>query len=189
MRTSGPIRRRGKRAELGTSLIELLMALALLSVGVLSHASLSLTNQRQCRANLEHRLAWEGLKSQVARLRSWPLTDCFAAFDGSLDNDPAGAPGSEFAIAGLQPSETAFGSEVGVVEWPTLQDAEGRFVIREDLDDADFGLPADLDGDGVIDSEPKDATYRRIPVRVVARWHGVYGEQSLSMTTWLGDLQ
>jgi hypothetical protein len=46
-------------------------------------------------------------------------------------------------------------------------------------------MPADLDGDGVIDDQPKDKTYIHLPVMVEVRWVGQLGPQRLRLTTWL----
>ncbi len=163
------------------------MALALLAVGLLTHASLTVSGHRQGRSNAERRLAWEGLRTQVARLRDWDLADCYTAFDDSSANDPPGAPGSDFDVPGLEPISGSVGRVL--VPASPASDGSGAIVLREDLVQPAFGLPLDLDGDGVLDDQPKDTLYRRLPVRLEVRWRGVHGEQSLGMTTWLGELQ
>lgn len=62
-------------------------------------------------------------------------------------------------------------------------------VLREDLSAPDFGLPADLDGDGAIGSVALDTTYQALPVLVHFVWSGASDDtRSFRVFTWLrGD--
>ncbi|MEQ8763408.1 MAG: type II secretion system protein [Planctomycetota bacterium] len=175
-----------RRSEGGSTIVELLIALSILSVGLLAHGSLTLSSMTQSELNRERRLALEGLRSQLEQMRAWDFRQCYSAFDLSSANDPPGAPGSQFDILGLEPVSP--GGRVGRVLLPTAPNPSGTppTALREDLSQPDIGLPADLDGDGAIDNLPKDDSYVRLPVRVEARWRGVSGEQQMIIATWLG---
>jgi hypothetical protein len=63
-------------------------------------------------------------------------------------------------------------------------DADGR-TLREDLDAPELGLPRDLDGDGVIDSEDHSGDFRILPVVLELEWVSPSGPQTLRMSTVL----
>lgn len=62
----------------------------------------------------------------------------------------------------------------------------GPPVLREDLDAPSFGLPADLNADGVVDADPRDEDHAALPVIVTLRW-GPSGEdlEEVRLRTWL----
>ena len=57
---------------------------------------------------------------------------------------------------------------------------------REDSSDLDYGLPADLNGDGATDVDPRDDDYEALPVVVYFVWEG-RGDATREMRlfTWL----
>ena len=60
-----------------------------------------------------------------------------------------------------------------LVEVPSSPPADEKAigpVLREDPTDTAFGLPADLNGDGSIDSLPREADYAALPVSIWFRW-------------------
>ncbi len=164
-----------------------MIALSVLSIGLLAHGLLTVNSLTQSGLNRERRLALEGLRSQLEVMRSWDFSECFQAFDPSTSNDPPGAPGARFDVLGLEPTRP--GDRVGSIVFPVGPDLLGSTdpVLREDLADPALGLPADLDGDGSIDNLPKNERYVRIPVILEAKWQGVRGEHSVRVATWLGE--
>lgn len=69
---------------------------------------------------------------------------------------------------------------------PLDPDDPRSFVLREDLASQRFELPADLNGDGTIDADPRDDDYRVLPVEMVLRWQPD-GEspRELRMVLWV----
>ena len=61
--------------------------------------------------------------------------------------------------------------------------------VREDLVDAELGLPRDLNGDNVVDDQNHAGDYIILPVCIVVRWQGMFGERSLRMVTMLTDFE
>ncbi|MEL6906471.1 MAG: hypothetical protein AAFP22_13755, partial [Planctomycetota bacterium] len=75
-----------------------------------------------------------------------------------------------FAVDGLDPRADDADGAVGAILFPETDAAPG--TLREDLNDARFGLPADLDLDGAIDANDKSTSYRLLPVRIEVDWRG-----------------
>lgn len=75
------------------------------------------------------------------------------------------------------------------VEVPTAPsggDVAAGTVLREDLPLARFGLPADLNGDGVIDDASHTDDYRAFPVIVTFHWSSPSGaDEELRLSTWV----
>jgi len=61
--------------------------------------------------------------------------------------------------------------------------------VCEDTVDADLGMPRDLNGDSVVDDQNHADDYIILPVRVVIRWQGMFGERSLRVVTMLTDFE
>jgi type II secretory pathway pseudopilin PulG len=167
-------------------LIEVVAALTLLGLGLAAQASLTVAAHTQLGSVRERQSALQAARARIEVLFGHDFRTCFAAFDEGVGNDPPEAPGPHFDVAGLQPSAADPDGRVGRIIFPTAPGAGGGDpVLREDLDVPELGLPHDLDGDGVLDSEPKDDTYVHIPVIVEVWWQGRSGEQTLRIPTWI----
>jgi len=178
-----------KKTERGLTAVEVAVVATMLSLGLLAQASVTITSYRQSVVNKERRLALEGARSQIEILKRYDLRSVFPAFDSSKVNDPTGAPGPYFDVQGLRADPAESSGRVGKIIFPVgpapdpVQNPDP--VLREDVQDPRLGMPADLDGDGVIDDQPKDKTYIHLPVIVEVRWEGQLGSQRLRLTTWL----
>jgi hypothetical protein len=60
--------------------------------------------------------------------------------------------------------------------------------LREDANNLNFGLPRDLNGDGVVDALDHRADFIVLPARVRIQWTGKSGRRSLEMETLLSGL-
>lgn len=101
-------------------------------------------------------------------------------------NDPGGvgtAPGPDFAVAGLDPRREDPDGMVGRVLFPT--DPDDPAVLREDLVDATFGMPRDMNADDEVDGDDRSGDYFLLPVRVRLEWRGVSGDRALDIDTLL----
>ena len=87
-------------------------------------------------------------------------------------------------LAGFE-SITDFSVLLEVPTNPTT--GTGAPLLREDANLPLFKLPADLNGDGVIDGQEREGDYRYLPVRAVFVWKdGPTGSlQQIVLTTWL----
>ena len=64
--------------------------------------------------------------------------------------------------------------------FPGMDDFPGE--LHEDLDDARFGTPRDLDADGFVDSNDHALDYAVLPLHIRLEWKGPSGERSLDMS-------
>lgn len=190
--------------EAGFSLIEWLVALVILAIGLLSHASLTMAEHRLSR---EEQLRSEGLhvaRQFVERLRSdedWTglyarlrtqqdLADTPSAGAVTLDDGrEAFVPQTYFPDFSLSEKLAAVHVLVDVPSGPDPVVPTDPPVLREDVAAPGYGLPTDLNGDGLVDSDPRDDDYAVLPVRVTLRWQPPgEGSRELVLTTWLrGD--
>ena len=167
-------------------MIEIVFAMSILTVGFLAQSSLTVTQHKQHRLNLEHRVALKAIRDQVTLLRGVAFESVFASFDKNPSNDPTFAPGPHFDVDELEPDPADVDGRVGRVIFPTLKPTSTAApVLREDYADASMGMPADLDGDGLIDAQAKDENYIHLPVVIELRWRGVLGPQTSRIATWL----
>jgi type II secretory pathway pseudopilin PulG len=134
--------------------------------------------------NRESALASRGAQSALEELGSTTFAEVFARYNDTAADDPVGgaSPGNAFAIRGLSALADDADGFVGAIEFP-VQGAE----LREDVVDADLGLPRDLNGDGAIDGADHSADYRILPVRVTVSWTGQNGVRSLDFVTVLTE--
>jgi Tfp pilus assembly protein PilV len=73
------------------------------------------------------------------------------------------------------------------VQLPTTTDATGNEVLREDTIAPEYGLPCDLNGDGVIDGKNHAADYKVLPMVIRLDWPTVDGgTHSVTFTTVIG---
>lgn len=182
-------RRRRRDASRGVTTVELVIALSVLALGMLAQASLTITHANQTGFNREHRLALEGARAELEVLKNYDFATVFAAFDEQTWQDPPDARGPNFEVRGLSAAPDDPDGKVGRVYFPVGPAPTGSPipgpVLREDQQNTWFGTPADLDGDGTVDDQPKNTSYIHLPVMVEIRWHGKTGTQTLRLTTWL----
>ena len=172
----------------GISLVEVMVALLIMSVGVFILSSTVTTALAHAKANHERTLAVEATSNVIEELHSVPFSELLALYNGVTYDDPAGAgsaPGRFFDIDGLDAIRGEGGAPlpVGRVILPTTTG-----VLREDVDDAELGMPRDLDGDLIIDSVDHSRDYLVMPIIVRVRWQSSTGPRSFQMQTMLAEL-
>lgn len=190
MRTSHP--RRFPRSPLnhtGFTLVEVMIAVVvgtvatyILSSSVTSAVSSTVTRQQRA-------VAAEGAMNRMELIRATPVDAVFALFNADPTDDPGGvgtAPGPHFSVDGLPPvlDEDGEPLPIGTVLLPGL-----GAVLDETLEQPEFGLPRDLDGD--LEVRPGDCSrrYLVLPVTVRIRWRSRLGDRSLELSTLLVDLE
>lgn len=133
-------------------------------------------------ANRETALAAQAAESALERLKGTTFGQAFARFNATEADDPAGvsSPGNTFAVGGLALRADDGDGMVGRIEFP----GDG-VELREDVEDADLGLPRDIDRDGEVDDLDHAASYTILPVRVVLEWRGINGNRQLELVTVL----
>lgn len=182
---------RRRSPEAGFTFVELLISFTVLMLGLLAIAALTMTLYSSSIINDEERSALSAAQAQVERMKTYDFHEVFASFDASTENDPVGgnAVGPWFEVDGLQAAPGLPKGKAGRVIFPVGPPPTSSTltvpVLREDIQDNALGMPADLDGDGTIDDQPKDQSYIHLPVIVEVRWTGRLGVQSTRLVTWL----
>ncbi len=167
------------------------MAISTFAIAFLTLAAMTATARSQTQMNSERRIALQAVQSQLETLKNTTFEAIFAMFDDSTHNDGPVAPGANFDVVGLTPIDSDPDGQCGLITLPTRLpplDGEGNQpppYLWEGYVDTRLGMPADLDGDGVVDDDPKDDGYLHLPVRVEVRWNGAVGDQRLHVATWL----
>jgi type II secretory pathway pseudopilin PulG len=190
----------------GIGLVELLIALLVLAVAVLGYASLVLGQHAASVSTETEGRTVQVVRDLMERLRAlddWPTVyDRLCAWEdqAQVAADPSTRlSDGRFALTpatcfpGFTPPPAATDLRI-LIEVPRFSPATsgigGRsWALREDVADGRFGLPADLNGDGVTDSDPRGGDYVVLPVHVRFMWRGPRGGiEERRIRTWLrGD--
>jgi prepilin-type N-terminal cleavage/methylation domain-containing protein len=180
----GRSRARGSRA--GFSLLEITIAISVLTLALVGATGSMLAGNRLQRVNRESAVAEDAVRQVLESMRGSALATTFARFNSTAADNPAGvvSPGATFAVEGLRAPPEDGGAPVGSIVFPTILDG-GVLELREDFVDAELGMPADLNADGAIDDANHAGDYRVLPVRVQVRWVGVAGTRTLTVETVL----
>jgi hypothetical protein len=191
-----------RRTCRGLSLLELLIAIALLTAGLLTHVSVAVSERHLSRHQVLESEALSLARQMVERLRADPnwtaLYDWLRGLRVAAE-DPI-PPGERFDDGLLAYSPQTYYSDFDasarlpsfrvLVEVPTPVAPPGQPTqppaLRENVTEPAFGLPADLNGDGKINPSPRDGDYAALPVVVRCRWEADDGaSRETSLTTWL----
>ncbi len=133
-----------RRSTLGLSMVELMLALTLLAIGMLTVTS-SITRARSARIEADaESTAIHALEQAGAALRSLGVTAAWQRYAPNNLGEPFPAagcgPGAPIVAAGL-----ADGDDPSLPASVTV-----RFFTDETANVNAFGMPRDLDGDGAI---------------------------------------
>lgn len=172
----------------GFTLAEVAVAAAVLSIAAGGLLSSIVASMAMNRVNNETGLAQAYARRAIERMQGVPFAEIFASFNSNANDDPGGAgtsPGANFEAFGLDPVVGDVDGLPGEVEFPVVMVA-GVPQLREDVADLAFGMPRDLNGDGLPpDSLDHSVDYSVLPVRVRVRWRGATGERSITLETML----
>ena len=185
--------RSGKRSPLrhcerrrgGFSVIEIAIVMTVLLVAFLAMSQSLGASMQLTRVNRETALADQGIQDLVEVMSG--VEDFSTVFrlynaDAADDPGPGPAPGSGFAVEGLQPVEGDVDGLVGEIVFPTVG---GQ--LFENIADPELGMPRDLNGDGGTDLLPHNDDYSLLPVLIRLRWQGCRGERMVVVRTLLSD--
>jgi type II secretory pathway pseudopilin PulG len=181
MRIWSPTQRPIHGRTAGLTLLELMMAMVVLTVAVSMLASSMSSAARLGPVQRENALAGEAARRILETLRNEPYDQIYASFNGDPSDDPAGAgsaAGSGFAVAGLAPADDDPDGFPGEILFPTQAPP-----LLEAGTWLELGMPRDLDLDGVIDAADHAGDYRILPIEVRVRWKGTSGMRQLSLYT------
>ena len=176
---------RGERA--GFTLLEVMVAAVVLAVGVASVSGAMVSAIALNNVNRETSLAQQAARMMIETVRATNFGDTFETFNLSPFDDPLGpasAAGQNFAVAGLSPQPGDADNMAGQIVFPTVVAGAVDF-LREDVVDADLGMPRDLNADGLIDALNHANDYQILPVRVRVAWRGFSGNRALELESVL----
>lgn len=181
-----PARRpRARRAEQGFTMLELMISSTVFLLVAGAVVTALVISSALNMSNRETALASRAAQSIIEELKGTAFDEVFVRYNTTAADDPAAgtSPGAAFAVAGLAPQEDDADGLVGAIEFPGTGTA-----LHEDGDDAELGLPRDMDGDGAVDADDHAADYRILPVRVVLSWNGQNGARTFELVTVLTEL-
>ena len=191
-------RRRGERAF---TLIEMMISASVLVVAILGLAASTFQGHNLGRHVEERRVAVESLGRFVERIRADPdWAGLYARLrplsvesknDAALvrlNMDPALKTQTATTYYADMTTPTTLGTVTFLVQVP-VRTVGGAAALREDLVAPRYGLPRDLNGDGLIDGNARDADNRVLPIVARIRWqHPGEAPQEAVLATWLrGD--
>lgn len=180
--------RRAKRSRAGFALVEVMMAAVVLTVAISGLSASILVAMSLSRVNRDTAIAQQAARRTLEEIESRTFSEIFAAYNANAGDDVgllSAAPGANFAVQGLSALPGDADGLCGRVIFPTQLNG-GVEQLREDVVDAELGMPLDLNGDlGVIDALDHAANYRLLPVRVRVEWQGAIGPRHVDMETIL----
>ena len=161
--------------------------MSVLAVGLLGYAKAVGRTTLAARTSREVTLANEAARRVVEGMRAQAFANVFAMYNTTNLDNPGGiiSPGPSFPVTGLRPRIGDVDGMAGEIVFPVTM-VGGAPELRENLVDADFGMPADLTGEGTIDAANHAANYKMLPVLVRVRWRGVGGPGEIEYQTILG---
>jgi hypothetical protein len=185
----------------GFTLVDCLIGSSILVIAILGLLASALGGRDLGRQVQERGIAFETLGRFVERIRADPdwaglyarlrplskestadATLSSLATDTALKTQTAATYYADFTVP------TTLGTVTFLVQVP-VKTVGGVAGLRENEVAPRYGLPYDLNGDGVIDGNVRDADYRALPLVARLRWqHPGAATQEVVLTTWLrGD--
>lgn len=143
----------------------------------------------------EEALATSAAQSALETMRSTEFRSISLQFDADPFNDlggPGTAHGAAFDVKGLDPVPGDDDGRVGEIILPVVNvgtEVAQVFELREDLGDAEIGMPRDLNGDAIIDSEDHRDDAAILPVLVRIRWLGNNGRRELEFFSAIAEVE
>lgn len=184
---SRPRHPRGDSARSGLTMVELMIAVVILTLccGMLT-STISATNLHRT-ANAERAVAAEAARGVVEDMHNWNFGAVYTTYNDDPTDDPDGegtAPGRHFHVEGLVAASDDADGHVGEIIMPS----SGAELLENETNEG-LGMPRDLNGDMKIDGEDHVLDHIVLPVRVVVRWEGKGGSRTFELFTMLADLE
>lgn len=182
-------RTRGDKGLRGFTVVEVMIAVVVGTVATYI-LSASVTAAVMSTASRQQRVvAAEGAVNCMEQIRSMPMALVFALFNDDPSDDPDGegtGRGPFFDVEGLSPvlDEQGEPRPTGRVLLP----GDGA-VLDETLDQPQFGLPRDLDGDLEVLPGDCSSDYLVLPVTVRIEWRTKLGDRTMEVSTLLVNLE
>jgi prepilin-type N-terminal cleavage/methylation domain-containing protein len=170
-------------SEAGLSLIEILISMALFSIGGLAVAGSLNYSLRLNAVNRETAVATQEARRVLEEIRSLPLEDVLKTYNDDPADDLDGydtAAGNLFDLTSLA---APVGEEGGAKVEVVLPLSAGELL--ENLTNTTLGTIGDLDGDSKIDGKDHIEDFKVLPMAIRVRWKGAGGDRELTLHTIL----
>ena len=157
-------------ARRGFSIVEMVVVFAIVTIAISMFARTLASSKKLDPIATETTVAASAARTMIEQMKNHPFEQVFALYNDVKTDDPDGigtAPGNQFDIEGLTPLTP--GGHCGTIVFP---EKEGK--LREDSDDANLGMPRDLNADGNVDGVDHAADAVILPIRIRVEWimHG-----------------
>ncbi|HLX62365.1 MAG TPA: prepilin-type N-terminal cleavage/methylation domain-containing protein [Planctomycetota bacterium] len=160
----------------GMTILEVLVAMAVLAVGLMAVISAIMSTSELSLANQEELLAVNVVRQKLAEIKDTPFISIFSQYG-------PGTPNATVDVSSLQAGTL----QNGVLNIVFPVNAAGR--LDETVVDAELGMPQDLNGNGVSTDTDVSSTYTVLPVRIHVQWTSRTGARELSLNTMLTKLK
>jgi len=168
-----------RRRTSGVSLIELIIAIGIMSVALFGLISVITFTTRSNMATRENMLAMRGCEKKIEEMMSTVFSSIFSKY--KVGSSPAE---DTFDIPGLIPLPG--NTKVGTVKFAVRSGSPDVLLetvtgtLMENLDATGAPVDLDLDGNGTIDTSDKSAVYKILPVVIEVKWLGVLGNRQMT---------
>lgn len=165
----------------GFTLLELVMAMAIFVVVAMAMMicfTRAATSDTVSSENVRARAAAALMMDEIRDYALQSFDTTYACYNGNPSDDPEGCGTAPGNVRNVLELDSPNGAATLRVEFPEQDDH-----LREDVIDADWAMPRDLDGDGAVGQSWMDTRYRLLPVRVVVAWQGAGGPRTYSLVT------
>lgn len=182
--TDAPLGSSRRSASLGFSLIDVIVAVTLITVALGGMLAVMFSNMRLARVNEQTAIAMDALTQMAQQLRAEDFGTIFANYNANANDDPGGvgtAPGPNFAVPGLDLQQGDADGFVGRIAFPAPPAGAPADSLREDSTDAAFGMPRNLGEPAGIDALDHATDYSLLPVRIQIDFRGASGPQTRRM--------
>ncbi|MDF1801023.1 MAG: prepilin-type N-terminal cleavage/methylation domain-containing protein [Planctomycetota bacterium] len=171
----------------GFSLIEVVVALAVVSVGLLGFSKAILDAMVLNQTNRESGLARRSAQAILADIEATAFDEVFARYNATVADDLGAGDHllGVFPVVGLRLRDDEADGFAGDITFPASFTFGGQLQLREDFNDSSFGMPRDLNLDGVVDGADHSADYKLLPVLVRVAWQGRAGQAKVEFRTVL----
>jgi len=173
-----------RRSRRGMTMVELVVALAVLVVGASSAMYGLLGISVLARVQSERALAFQAGRNAIEALQAEDFDTAFARFNATTGDDPVGgtSPGNAFDAVGLSAQPGDVDGRVGSIDFPG-----NGVLLLENVNDTELGMPRDLGGTPGVDPDDHALDYRLLPVLVRVQWRGAAGDASVTLAATLSN--
>ncbi|MFT5285372.1 MAG: type II secretory pathway pseudopilin PulG [Planctomycetota bacterium] len=181
-----------RNSRSGVTLLESVIALAVMMVAVSMYSTMVVSSSRQRVMNHDFPAASQAVRVVLENMRNEELQNIFALYNSDPADDPDGpgtAPGNRFEVSGFKALEESPDGLVGTINFPTFTNVDGIPELREDDVDEELGMPRDLNGDSIVDDLNHADDYILLPIKVEVDWQGKYGPRHIELFTMFAEIR